>query len=77
LLARYLESVEPINAIMTWLRVYEFTPLRSVQSSSLLTVRLHRLDFYIMLRKLIPKLQAFSAHSRSADSAILLVHPPG
>jgi hypothetical protein len=26
----------------------------------LLTVHLHRLDFYIVLRKLIPKLQAFS-----------------
>ena len=31
----------------------------SVQSSSLLTVRLHRLDFYVVLRKLIAKLQAF------------------
>ena len=26
----------------------------------MLTVRLHRLDFYVVLRKLIPKLQAFS-----------------
>jgi hypothetical protein len=32
----------------------------SVQSSSLLTVRLHRLYFYVVPRKLIPKLQAFS-----------------
>ena len=32
----------------------------SVESSSLLTVRLHRLNFYVVLRKLIPKLQAFS-----------------
>jgi hypothetical protein len=31
-----------------------------VQSSSLLIVRLHRLNFYVVLRKLIPKLQAFS-----------------
>jgi hypothetical protein len=31
-----------------------------VQSSSLLTVRLHRLNFYVVLRKLIPKLQTFS-----------------
>jgi len=31
-----------------------------VQSSSLLIVRLHRVNFYIVLRKLIPKLQAFS-----------------
>ena len=31
-----------------------------MQSSSLLTVRLHRLNFYVVLRKLIPKLQAFS-----------------
>ena len=31
----------------------------SVQSSSLLTVRLHRLDFYVVLWKLIAKLQAF------------------
>ena len=31
-----------------------------MQSSSLLTIRLHRLDFYVVLRKLIPKLQAFS-----------------
>ena len=29
---------------------------RSVQGGSLLTVRLHRLDFYVVLRKLIPKL---------------------
>ena len=34
--------------------------LGSKQSSSLLIVRLHRLDFYVVLRKLIPKLQAFS-----------------
>src|ERR1700746_1653211 len=33
---------------------------KSVQSSSLLTVCIPRLDFYVMLRKLIPKLQAFS-----------------
>ena len=26
----------------------------------MLTARLHRLDFYVVLRKLIPKLQAFS-----------------
>ena len=26
----------------------------------MLTVHLHRLDFYVVLRKLIPKLQAFS-----------------
>jgi hypothetical protein len=32
----------------------------SVQSSSLLTVRLHRLDFYVVLRVLIAELQAFS-----------------
>jgi hypothetical protein len=31
----------------------------SVQGSSLLTVRLHRLHFYVVLRKLIAKLQAF------------------
>ena len=31
-----------------------------MQSSSLLTVRVHRLDFYVVLRKLISKLQAFS-----------------
>ena len=31
-----------------------------MQSSSLLTIRLHRLNFYVVLRKLIPKLQAFS-----------------
>ena len=30
-----------------------------MQSSSLLTVRLHRLNFYVVLRKLIPKMQAF------------------
>ena len=30
----------------------------SVQSSSLLAVRLHRLNFYVVLRKLISKLQA-------------------
>ena len=30
-----------------------------MQSSSLLTVRLHRLNFYVVLRKLISKLQAF------------------
>src|SRR5215831_18343761 len=32
----------------------------SVQNSSLGTGRLHRLNFYVVLRKLIPKLQAFS-----------------
>jgi hypothetical protein len=32
----------------------------SVRRSSLLTVRLHRLDFYVVLRKLIAELQAFS-----------------
>ena len=31
-----------------------------MQSSSSLIVRLHRLNFYVVLRKLIPKLQAFS-----------------
>jgi len=31
-----------------------------VQSSSLLAVRLHRLNFYVVLRKLILELQAFS-----------------
>jgi hypothetical protein len=31
-----------------------------VQSSSLLTVPLHRLDLYVVLRKLIAELQAFS-----------------
>jgi hypothetical protein len=31
-----------------------------VQSSSLLTFRRHRLNLYVMLRKLITKLQAFS-----------------
>jgi hypothetical protein len=31
-----------------------------VQSSSLLTVRLHRLYFYVVPRKLIPKLESFS-----------------
>ena len=31
-----------------------------VQSSSLVTVRLHRLNFYVVLRIPIPKLQAFS-----------------
>jgi hypothetical protein len=31
-----------------------------VQSNTLLTVRLHRLNFYVVPRKLIPKLQAFS-----------------
>ena len=31
-----------------------------MQSSFLLTVRLHRLNFYVVLRKLIAKLQAFS-----------------
>ena len=34
--------------------------IKSVQSSSLLTICIPRLDFYVMLRKLIPKLQAFS-----------------
>jgi hypothetical protein len=32
----------------------------SVQSGSLLTLCLHRLNLYVELRKLIPKLQAFS-----------------
>jgi hypothetical protein len=32
----------------------------SMQSSSLQTIRLLRLNFYVVLRKLIPKLQAFS-----------------
>ena len=32
----------------------------SVQRNSLLTVRLHRLDFYVVLRKLIAKQQTFS-----------------
>jgi predicted transcriptional regulator len=31
-----------------------------VQGISLFAARLHRLDFYVVLRKLIPKLQAFS-----------------
>ena len=31
-----------------------------MQRNFLPTVRLHRLDFYVVLRKLIPKLQAFS-----------------
>jgi hypothetical protein len=31
-----------------------------VQRNSLLTARLHRLDFYVVLRKLIAELQAFS-----------------
>ena len=31
-----------------------------MQGDSLLTVRPHRLNFYVVLRKLIPKLQAFS-----------------
>ena len=30
-----------------------------MQRNSLLTARLHRLDFYVVLRKLITKLQAF------------------
>jgi hypothetical protein len=30
-----------------------------VQRNSLLTLRLHRLNFYVVLRKLIPKLQTF------------------
>ena len=30
-----------------------------MQRNSLLTLRLHRLNFYVVLRKLIPKLQAF------------------
>ena len=34
------------------------TVWNSVQSSSLLTVCLYRLDFYVVLRKLITKLQA-------------------
>jgi hypothetical protein len=32
----------------------------SVRSSFLLTIRLHRLNFYVALRKLIAELQAFS-----------------
>ena len=31
-----------------------------MQRNSLLTLRLHRLNFYVVLRKLIPKLQTFS-----------------
>ena len=31
-----------------------------MKSSSLLTVHPHRLNFHVVLRKLIPKLQAFS-----------------
>ena len=31
-----------------------------MQRNSLLTARLHRLDFYVVLRKLIAELQAFS-----------------
>jgi hypothetical protein len=31
-----------------------------VQRNSLLTARLHRLNFYVVLRKLIAQLQAFS-----------------
>jgi hypothetical protein len=34
--------------------------LSLVQSSSSLAVRRHRLNFYVVLRKLIPKLQTFS-----------------
>ena len=34
--------------------------LNSVERSSLVTDRFDRLDFYIVLRKLIPKQQAFS-----------------
>jgi hypothetical protein len=34
--------------------------LGSVQSSSVLTFRWHRLNFHVVLRKLIAKLQAFS-----------------
>ena len=30
-----------------------------MQRNSLLTLRLHRLNFYVVLRKLIPKLQTF------------------
>ncbi len=41
----------------------------SVQSSSLVTVRLHRLHFYVVLRKLIPKLQAFSQCIHEASMA--------
>jgi hypothetical protein len=40
--------------------------LSSVQMNFLLTARLHRLDFYVVLRELIPKLQAFlSVHPRN------------
>jgi hypothetical protein len=39
-----------------------------VQSSSLLIVRLHRLNFYVVLRKLIPKLQAFSQSIHGAPN---------
>jgi hypothetical protein len=41
----------------------------SVQSSSLVTVRLHRLHFYVVLRKLISKLQALSQCIHEASMA--------
>jgi hypothetical protein len=41
--------------------------LTSVQSSPLVTDRFHRLDFYIVLRKLIPKQQAFSQRIQEAS----------
>jgi hypothetical protein len=48
--------------------------LNSVQSISLLTVRLHRLNFHVVLRKLITKLQAFSKSIQEIGGAFLLVH---
>jgi hypothetical protein len=55
-----------------------------VQSISLLTVRLHRLDFYVVLRKLIAELQAFSQciQETGCDSVQLtasqfITPPPG
>ena len=41
---------------------------------SLPTARLHRLNFYVVLRELIPKLQAFPESIQDVDGAILLVH---
>jgi len=41
--------------------------MHSVESSSLMTVRFHRLNFYVVLRKLIPKLQAFSKRVQEAS----------
>jgi hypothetical protein len=38
-----------------------------VQRNSLLTVRLHRLDFYVVLRKLIAELQAFPKSIQKAS----------